>query len=70
MAKPKVGLLVKTSLRERILSDVDLEKLQSFADVEINPNDEDFTEEEAAEFLAGKDGAFSSWRVTSTKPRS
>jgi phosphoglycerate dehydrogenase-like enzyme len=65
MAKPKVGLLVKTSLRERILSDVDLEKLQSFADVEINPNDEDFTEEEAAEFLAGKDGAFSSWRVTS-----
>lgn len=68
MAKPKVGLLVKTSLRERILSDVDLERLKSFADVEINPNDEDFTEEEAAGFLAGKDGAFSSWRVTNLTP--
>ena len=50
MAKPRVGLLVKSSLRERILSDVDLEKLKSFAEVEINPTDEDFSEEEAAEF--------------------
>ena len=68
MDRPKVGLLVKTSLRERILSDVDLERLKSFADVEINPNDEDFTEEEAAGFLAGKDGAFSSWRVSNLTP--
>jgi len=37
MAKPKVGILVKTSLRERILSDEDLGKLKAFADVEINP---------------------------------
>ncbi len=68
MERPKIGLLVKTSLRERILSDIDLEKLRSFADVEINPNDEDFSEEEAAEFLTGKDGAFSSWRVTTLTP--
>ena len=68
MAKPRVGLLVKSSLRERILSDVDLEKLKSFAEVEINPTDEDFSEEEAAEFLAGKDGAFSSWRVSNLTP--
>ena len=68
MSKPKIGILVKTSLRERILSDEDLDKMKSFADVEINPTDEDFTEDEAAEFLAGKDGAMSSWRVTNLTP--
>ena len=68
MSKPKVGILVKTSLRERILSDDDLEKLKSFADVDINPEDRDFTEEEAADFLVGKDGAMSSWRVTNLTP--
>ncbi len=68
MSKPKVGILVKRSLRERILSHDDLEKLKSFADVEFNPEDRDFSEEEAAEFLAGKDGAMSSWRVSNLTP--
>ena len=68
MSKPKIGILVKKSLRERILSDEDLEIMKSFADVEINPSDEDFSEEEAADFLAGKDGAMSSWRVSNLTP--
>jgi len=68
MSKPKIGILVKKSLRERILSDEDLQIMKSFADVEINPSDEDFSEEEAAEFLAGKDGAMSSWRVSNLTP--
>ena len=68
MSKPKIGILVPTTLRERILSASDLEKLQSFADVEINPSDENFTEDEAADFLADKDGAMSSWRVTNLTP--
>jgi len=68
MSKPKIGILVKMSLREKILSPEDLEKMKSFADVEINPEDRDFTEEEAADFLAGKDGAMSSWRVSNLTP--
>ncbi len=68
MSRPKIGILVKTSLRERILSDEDLQKLKSFADVEINPEDRDYSEEEAADFLVGKDGAMSSWRVTNLTP--
>jgi phosphoglycerate dehydrogenase-like enzyme len=68
MSRPKIGILVKTSLRERILSEEDLEKMKSFADVEINPIDEDFSEDEAAAFLEGKDGAMSSWRVTNLTP--
>jgi phosphoglycerate dehydrogenase-like enzyme len=68
MSKPKIGILVPTTLRERILSPDDLEKMKSFADVEINPRDDNFSEEEAAEFLADKDGAMSSWRVTDLTP--
>jgi phosphoglycerate dehydrogenase-like enzyme len=68
MSKPKIGILVKRSLRERILSHEDLEIMKSFADVEINPSDEDFSEAAAAEFLAGKDGAMSSWRVSNLTP--
>jgi phosphoglycerate dehydrogenase-like enzyme len=68
MSKPKIGILVKRSLRESILSHEDLEIMKSFADVEINPSDEDFSEEAAAEFLAGKDGAMSSWRVSNLTP--
>jgi len=68
MSRPKIGILVKKSLRERILSEEDLEKMKSFSDVEINPNDEDFSEDEAAAFLEGKDGAMSSWRVTNLTP--
>ena len=56
MSKPKIGILVPKTLRERILSPEDLEKMQSFADVEIIPGDENLSEDEAADFLAGKDG--------------
>ncbi len=68
MTKPKVGILVKRWLREKILSDKDLEALKGFAEVEINPEDRDLTEEEAAEFLRGMDGAMSSWQVTNLTP--
>ena len=68
MAKPKVGILVRESLRKRILSDADLAKLKDIADVEINPEDRDFSDEEAAEFLKGKDGAFSSWNSGDLTP--
>ena len=68
MAKPKVGIVVRESLRKRILSDVDLEKLESLADVKINPEDRDFSDEEAAEFLKGMDGAFSSWNSGDLTP--
>ena len=37
MAKLRIGILVRKSLRERILSPEDLDKLQWFADVEIEP---------------------------------
>ena len=68
MSRPKIGILVKTSLRERILSNSDLEKLQSFADVEINTDDRDLSEEEAADFMEGRDGALSSWQVSNLTP--
>ena len=68
MAKPKVGILVKRPLREMILSEEDLEKLRAFAEVTINPEDRDLTEEEAAEFLRGMDGAMSSWQVSNLTP--
>ena len=69
MSKPKIGILVPETLRNRILSADDLEKLKSFADVEINPNgDNHLSEEEAADFLADKDGAMSSWGVTNLTP--
>jgi phosphoglycerate dehydrogenase-like enzyme len=68
VAKPKVGIVVRESLRKRILSDVDLAKLESFADVELNLEDRDLSDEEAAEFLKGKDGAFSSWNSGDLTP--
>jgi len=68
VGKPKVGILVRESLRKRILSDVDLDKLKSFAEVEINPEDRDLSDEEAAEFLKGKDGAFTSWNSGDLTP--
>jgi phosphoglycerate dehydrogenase-like enzyme len=68
MAKPKVGILVRESLRERILDPADLEKLESFAEVTINPEDRDLDEAEAAAFLSGADGAMSSWQVSNLTP--
>lgn len=68
MSKPKVGIAVRESLRKRILSDVDLEKLKGFAEVDINPEDRDFSDEEAAEFLKGKDAAFTSWNSGDLTP--
>ena len=68
MAKPKVGILVKQSLREKILSEEDLGKLKAFAQVTINPEDRDLAEDEAAVFLRGMEGAMSSWQVTNLTP--
>ena len=61
VAKLRVGILVRESLRKRILSEMDLEKLRGFANVTINPDDEDLTGEEAGEFLSEMDAALSSW---------
>jgi len=68
MARPKVGVLVKQSLREQLLSSQDLARLQGFAEVTLNREDRDLEEAEAAEFLAGMDGAMSSWQVASLTP--
>ncbi|MDP6041990.1 MAG: hydroxyacid dehydrogenase [Candidatus Latescibacteria bacterium] len=68
MAKPKVGIVIRKSLRERILSDQDLEKLKGFAEVSINDEDRDIVDEEAAEFLKGMDGAMTSWNSGDLTP--
>ena len=67
MRKPKIGIIVPTTLRNRILSPDDLEKLKSFADVEINLEDRQFTEEEAGEFLSDKDGAMAESKIITLK---
>lgn len=68
MAKPKVGIAVNKSLRERILSDADLEKLKGFADVTVNEEDRNLSVEEAAAFFKGMDGAFTSWNSGDLTP--
>ncbi len=68
VSKPKVGIVIRKSLREMILSDRDLEELESFADVTINGEDRDIVDEEAAEFLTGMDGAMSSWNSGNLTP--
>ena len=65
MGKPRVGILVRRSLREMILPAEALEELERFAEVNLNLEDRDFTEEEAAEFLRDADGAVSSWGTPS-----
>ena len=57
MGKPRVGILVRRSLREMILPAEALEELERFAEVNLNLEDRDFTEEEAAEFLRDADGS-------------
>ncbi len=61
MAKPQIAILVKQSIREKILHKEDLEMLQGIADVKINPEDRDLEGEEAADFLRGADGVMASW---------
>ena len=68
MSKPNVGIVVRKSLRERILSDWDLETLESFANVTINDEDRDIVDGEAAEFLKGMDGAMTSWNSGDLTP--
>ena len=68
MERPQVGILARRSLREKILREEDLQSLKGFAEVSMNPEDRDLTEEEAARFLSGMDAAMSSWgssRLTS-----
>ncbi len=68
MRKPRVGILVRSSLRDMILPAEVVEALARFAEVRLNPEDRDFTEEEAAAFLHDAEGAVSSWgtpRLTS-----
>ena len=61
MKKPMVGILVRKSLRERIISHNDLTKLGEFSDIKMNPFDRDLSENEVCEFLEGMSGAISSW---------
>jgi len=68
VAKPRVGIVIRKSLRDRILSDQDLEKLKGFAEVTINDEDRDIVGEEAAEFLEGMDGAMTSWNSGDLTP--
>ena len=64
MEEPKLRLLLKGSLREKILPPEALDKLKGFANVEVNPHDRDLPEEEAVEFLQGANGVMGSWGVT------
>ena len=68
MARPTISLLPKRSLRERILPPEALDMLQGFADVVINFEDRDFSENEAVEFLRGSNGVMGSWGVTALSP--
>ncbi len=47
MEEPKLRLLLKSSLRKKILPSEALDNLKSFAEVEVNPHDRDLTEDEA-----------------------
>ena len=68
MARPTISLLPKRSLRERILPPEALDMLQGFADVVMNFEDRDFSEDEAVEFLRGSNGVMGSWGVTALSP--
>ena len=68
MEKPKIRLLLKGSLREKILPPEALDNLKRFADVEVNPHDRDLPEEEAVEVLRGANGVMGSWGVTNLSP--
>ena len=61
MSKPKVAVLIREPLRERILSDDDLAKLEEVAEVELSPHERDMTEDEVADVLRTADGCMSSW---------
>ena len=61
MAKPKVAVLIREPLRERILSDDDLAKLAEVAEVVLSPHERDMTEDEVAAMLSNADGCMSSW---------
>lgn len=68
MAKPKVGIVVRESLRKRILSADDLDRLKGFADVKVHAEDRDLSGAEAAAFLKGMDGALTSWNSGDLTP--
>lgn len=68
MAKPRIGVLIKESLLNNILSEETMEELRSFADIDLNESDENLSEEEAADLLVDKDGALVSWGVTNLTP--
>ena len=68
MAKPRIYILPRKSLRENILPPESIELLQSFAEVTINQKDRDLTEEEAVAFLRGTHGVMGSWGVTPLSP--
>ncbi len=61
MPKPKVAVLIREPLRQRILSDDDLAKLEEVAEVELSPHERDMTEDEVAAMLGTADGCMSSW---------
>ena len=61
MAKPKIGILINKPLRDQILSNTDLDKLEAIYEVRLNPLERDMNESEAIDFLRGVDAAISSW---------
>ena len=61
MTRPKIAVLIREPLRERILSDEDLAKLEEVAEVELSPHKRDMTEDEVAAMLGAADGCMSSW---------
>ena len=61
MGKPRIGILIRKPLRERILGGEDLAKLEAVAEVEVNHLERDLEEGEAIELLREADGAMSSW---------
>jgi len=61
MTRPKIAVLIREPLREKILSDEDLAKLEAVAEVELSPHKRDMTEDEVAAMLGAVDGCMSSW---------
>lgn len=67
--KPKVVLLQNASLTEKIFTETYLSDLRTVAEVVINPERSNPTEEQAAKLLAGADACITSWgcpRMTET----
>ncbi len=68
MPKPRVSLLLTKPVREAIVPQDSLDNLKSFADLSINEEDRNLSEDEAVEFLRGTNGVMGSWGVVGLSP--